>query len=166
MKKNIFILGVILFCLQALQALEEQSHSEQHKVSPDWSLADIGTFTNAAKASRDIGEHTVTVGWNIVKIPFISLKHIILQFVDLACYSKNIVKHSAFTGISFLRLGTDVIAAPFVYGYNYPKEASIVIAALIAAGAIYEGTVLAQDFNASDWEAILEALPLCQQDIV
>jgi len=120
--------------------------------------AQFGTFNDACVATRDIGKHATLVGWNLVKIPFIPLKHIILQFVDGFCAIKDVVKHSALIGYSFIRLGGDLIAIPIVQGYEHPWEACIAVTALLAAGGVYEGYALVQDLSPESWDVISQSL--------
>lgn len=128
----------------------------QDKLST-WSFDNVGTVGNAWQAAQDTGKHAAIVGWNAVKIPLIPLKHFVLQFIDLFSDAKNIVKHTGLTGFNLFRLGTDIVVAPFVYGYKYPNQTAIAVGALIAAGAVYEGSFLLHDLELVDLSFIFNA---------
>lgn len=159
MKKLILVFSILFCSLQVAHALTDYPEDNMNKaVGSYWALEDIGTLNNLKKSACNTGIHALTAGWSLTKIPFISIKHFVLQFVDLFCYSKDILKHSGLAGFNLFRLGSDIIAVPFVNGYNYPKQTAIVITTLVAAGALYEGIILAQDFDPADWSWLLDIL--------
>ena len=123
-----------------------------------WDIEQIGTFSNIAESSFGIGVHASKAAMSVAKILVIPVKHFILQFKDLFCYSKDILKHSGLAGFDLFRLGGDVVAAPFVNGYTYPKQTAVVVAALLAAGAVYEGSIFSSDYSWADWQGIMTSL--------
>lgn len=152
-----FIVGVIALAVFPLSSKSEvQELCSTHETSVN--EASFGTFSDACATTKDIGKHATLVGWNLVKIPFIPLKHFILQIVDVFRAAKGTIKHSALVGYSFIRLGANLIAIPLIQGYEHPKEAALFIASLLAAGGVYEGYILAQDLDPEIWDLIIQSL--------
>lgn len=163
MKKLVLVLSFLLIGLQSVQTMSaanqgisEYGYDSLNETS-GWSVDKIGTIDDAWQAVHETGKHAAIVGWNVTKIPLIPLKHFVLQFIDLFSDAKNIVKHAGLTGFNLFRLGTDIVAAPFVYGYKYPNQTAIAVGALIAAGAVYEGSFLLHDLELVDLSFIFNA---------
>lgn len=152
MKKLMFLVGIFIFADSWLIA---KNHHEEICIVDE--QASFGTLSDACTATKAIGKHATLVGWNLVKIPFIPLKHFILQIVDVFRAAKGTIKHSILVGYSFIRLGGNLIAIPLIQGYEHPQEAALFIAALLAAGGAYEGYILAQDLDPEVWDSIIQS---------
>lgn len=149
------MVGVLILGISGLNALDTNNQEQFTDSDERYSF---GTFGDACVTTKDIGKHATLVGWNLVKIPFIPLKHFILQIVDVFRSAKGTIKHSVLLGYSFIRLGGNLIAIPLIQGYEHPKEAALFVAGLLAAGGAYEGYIVAQDLDPEVWHSIIESL--------
>ena len=145
---------VLILGISALDAHQEKFADSDYQ-SEDYSF---GTFGDACGTTKDIGKHATLVGCNLVKIPFIPLKHLILQVVDLFYAVKDTMHHSVLVGYSFIRLGGNLMAIPLIQGYEHPKEAAVFVTSLLAVGGLYEGYILAQDLDPEAWDSIIQYL--------